>query len=214
MQIFVTGGTGYIGSRLIPALMTRGHRVVALVRPASEQRVVAGCRVVVGDALVADSYTHQVEGADALVHLVGVAHPSPAKAVAFRTIDLASARAALAAAQKTDVQHLLYLSVAQPAPVMGAYVAARAEAEDLIRRSGIAASLFRPWYVVGPGHYWPLALLPAYYLAERLAYTRPAARRFGLIGIEQMVRAIVRAVEDPPTGVRVWEVPELRAMGG
>ena len=214
MQIFVTGGTGYIGSRLIPVLIARGHRVAALVRPASERRVTVGCHVVVGDALVADSYAHQLDGTDTLVHLVGVAHPSPAKAAAFRTIDLASVRAALAAAQLASIRHLLYLSVAQPAPVMGAYVAVRAEAENLIRRSGIAASLLRPWYVVGPDHYWPLALLPAYYLAERLARTRPAAQRFGLIGIEQMVRAIVRAVEDPPTGVRVWEVPELRAMGG
>ena len=36
-RVFVTGGTGYIGSRLIPILAQRGHEVMALVRPGSEQ---------------------------------------------------------------------------------------------------------------------------------------------------------------------------------
>jgi len=111
---------------------------------------------------------------------------------------------------KARVKHLLYLSVAQPAPVMQAYIAARAEGERLIRASGIAASFLRPWYVLGPGHRWPLLLLPAYRLFEYLPLTRTAARRFGLVDIEQMTSALIRAVEDPPLGVRIWEVPEIR----
>ena len=210
MRVFVTGGTGYIGSRLIPALIGRGHRVAALARRESAQRLASGCRVVIGDALDGSSYAPAIDGADVLVHLVGVAHPGPAKAAAFRSVDLASARAALAAALDAGVPHLVYLSVAQPAPVMRAYVAARAEAEALIRGSGIPSTFLRPWYVLGPGHRWPMALLPVYYLFERLPQTRAAAARFGLVGAEQMVNAIVRAVEDPPSGVRIVEVPEIR----
>ncbi len=211
MHVFVTGGTGYVGTGLIPALLARGHHVTALTRPRSAHRLPRGCRVVIGDALDASSYASEVSGADALVHLVGVAHPSPAKAVEFRTIDLASARAALAAAGEARVPHLVYVSVAQPAPVMHAYVAARSEAEDMIRAKGITATFLRPWYVLGPGHRWPLLLLPAYALLRRLPGTREAALRFGLIRIEQMVNALVRAVESPPQGVRIWGVPEIRA---
>lgn len=210
MQVFVTGGTGYIGGRLLPALMRRGHQVSALTRPQSAHRLAPGCRAVVGDALDAASYAQAIDGADALVHLVGVAHPSPAKAALFRSVDLASAREAVAAALAARVKHFVYLSVAQPAPVMRAYVAARAEGEALIRASGIAASFLRPWYVVGPGHRWPLVLLPAYSLLERLPVTHDAAQRFGLVSVEQMVSAIVHAVEDPPLGVRVLEVPDTR----
>jgi len=213
MHVFVTGATGYIGSRLIPELVARGHRVSALARQASAPRLAPGCRIVVGDALDAASYASQIDAADALVHLVGVAHPSPAKAEAFRRIDLASVRAALAAAVQARVPHFVYLSVAQPAPVMHAYVAARAEGEALIRASGIAASVLRPWYVLGPGHHWPRLLLPAYYLLERLPGTRDAARRLGLVSVGQMVAAIVRAVESPPSGVRLWGVPEIRSPG-
>lgn len=213
MHVFVTGATGYIGSRLIPELVARGHRVSALARQASVRRLAPGCRAVVGDALDAVSYASQIDAADALVHLVGVAHPSPAKAESFRRIDLASVRAALAAAVEAGVPHFVYLSVAQPAPVMRAYVAARAEGEALIRASGIAASVLRPWYVLGPGHHWPMLLLPTYYLLEHLPGTRDAARRLGLVSVGQMVAAIVRAVESPPSGVRLWGVPEIRSPG-
>ncbi len=211
MRVFVTGGTGYIGRHLIPALLGRGHEVAALARPESAHRLPAGCRVVVGNARDASSYGGHVGDADTMIHLVGVAHPSPAKAAAFRSVDLASARQALAAAQAASVRHFVYLSVAQPAPVMRAYVAARAEAEAAIRESGLAATLLRPWYVLGPGHRWPLLLLPAYWLFGALPATRAAARRFGLVHLDQMVTAIVRAVEAPPPAVRVVEVPEIRA---
>jgi uncharacterized protein YbjT (DUF2867 family) len=96
---------------------------------------------------------------------------------------------------------------------MHAYIAARAEAEAAIRQSGMDATILRPWYVLGPGHWWPYALLPGYWLAERLPPTREAARRLGLVTVRQMVAALVAAVEQPPRGVRVLEVPEIRAAG-
>jgi uncharacterized protein YbjT (DUF2867 family) len=97
---------------------------------------------------------------------------------------------------------------------MRAYVAARAEAEAAIRASGMDATILRPWYVLGPGHWWPYALVPGYWLAERLPPTRETARRLGLVTVGQMVAALVAAVERPARGVRVVEVPEIRATGG
>lgn len=210
-RVFVTGGSGYIGRRLIPALHARGHRITALARAGRQGSLPPGCNAVVGDALDAASYREHVAGADTMVHLVGVAHPSPAKAAQFLSVDLASTQAALAAAQHAGISHFVYLSVAQPAPVMRAYVAARAQGEALICASGMAATFLRPWYVIGPGHRWPLALLPAYWAAQCLPQMRETMQRLGLVSLDQMVAAIVAAVESPTSGVRVVEVPAIRA---
>ncbi|HSE65495.1 MAG TPA: NAD(P)H-binding protein [Gemmatimonadales bacterium] len=208
--VFVTGGTGYLGAQLIQQLTRRGHSVRALVRQASVSRLPSGAMPVVGDALHGLSYAAQVAPADTFVHLVGVSHPSPAKAEQFLTIDLASVAAAVPAAVTAGVKHFVYVSVAQPAPAMKAYVAARVRGEQLIRESGLSATFIRPWYVLGPGHWWPVMLLPGYWLAELVPSIRQTARRIGLVSRPQMVRALVHAVEQPVSGVRVIEVPDIR----
>jgi len=210
-NVFLTGATGYIGSRLAAQLLARGHAVRALVRETSIGKLAAGCEPVSGNALHAPSYARSVAPADTFVHLVGVPRPNPTKAAEFRRIDLASALEAVNAARGAGVQHFVYVSVAQPAPVMRAYIAARAEAEAGIRASGMNATILRPWYVLGPGHWWPYVLLPGYRLAERLPPTRDLARRLGLVTVRQVVATLVAAIEQPANGVRVVEVPEIRA---
>jgi uncharacterized protein YbjT (DUF2867 family) len=209
--VFVTGGTGYLGRPFIRELIARGHEVRALVRPASAGRVPEGAEAVDGDAL--GDFAASIPPADTLVHLVGTPHPGPHKARQFRTIDLVSIRASVAAAKRAAVRHLVYVSVAHPAPAMHAYIAVREEGEALIAASGLSATILRPWYVLGPGHRWPRVMLPAYWLMERLPWTRDSALRLGLVSLSQMVAALVSAVENPVEGVRFAGVPEIRDSG-
>ena len=212
MRMFVTGGTGYVGSRLIPLLLDRGHRVRALARPQSAHRLPPGCGLAEGDALNHHTYVDALAGFETLVHLVGTPRPNPSKAREFREVDLASAREAVQAAARAGVRHVVYVSVAHPAPVMEAYIDARRDAEEAIRASGIPATVLRPWYVLGPGHIWPMLLLPAYAVAERVPSTRETAQRLGLVTLGQMVRALVHAVENPPEqGMRIVDVAGIRA---
>lgn len=224
-RVFITGGTGYIGSHLIPALLERGHHVRALVRPGSKGHVPAGCEVISGNALDANSYRLLVRPANTFIHLVGVARPSPSKAQEFRAVDLVSAQQAIAAAADLALEHFVYLSVAHPAPVMKEYTTVRAECEAMIHERALSATILRPWYVLGPGHQWPYVLLPIYKILELLPFTRAAARRLGLVTLEEMILALVYAVESPPpfdtadtsnTGsqrpqIRVMNVPDIRS---
>lgn len=212
-DVFVTGGTGYLGRPLISTLVGGGHRVRALVRPGSERRLPEGAQPVKGDVLVAASWSGAVGPADTLVHLVGTPRPSPAKAAEFVRVDLASIRAAVEAAAIGRVRHIIYVSVAHPAPIMHEYIAVRTEGEALVRRTGIPATILRPWYVLGPGHRWPYLLVPLYAIARRWPSTRDSARRLGLVSRRDMVAALARAVDHPPETVRVVEVPEIRSAG-
>jgi uncharacterized protein YbjT (DUF2867 family) len=212
LQVFVAGATGYLGRPLIEALLARGHSVTALTRAGSAGRVPAGAFRLTGDALDAATYAARMPTGAIFVHLVGVAHPSPRKAREFQSIDLASVRASLAAARQAGAARFVYVSVAHPAPVMKAYIAARTAAEELIRASGLPATFLRPWYVLGPGHRWAYALLPLYWVLERVPSTRPTALRLGLVRRAEMIAALVDAVEQPSTGVRMVEVPEIKGM--
>jgi uncharacterized protein YbjT (DUF2867 family) len=213
MEVFVTGGTGYLGRAMIDALLRRGHVVRALARPTSLGRVPPGATAVVGDALDSATFAGALSPTTTLVHLVGTPHPGPSKAVEFDRVDLPSIRASVDASRRVPIAHLIYLSVAQPAPVMRAYADVRARGEAMIRESGLTATVLRPWYVLGPGHRWPIALKPLYWIAECLPPTRETARRLGLVTLDQMVVALVRSVEHPPASgtIRVVDVPGIRA---
>lgn len=212
-KVLVTGGTGYMGRALIPELLRRGHQVRALVRQGSQHKLPSGAEAVIGNALDTASVSAAIGDADTLVHLVGVPHPSPAKARQFQEIDLISARASVAAAASRHIGHFIYVSVAHPAPVMKEYIAVRMEGESLIRQAGLPATIVRPWYVLGPGHWWPVALLPVYWLLERLPKTREGARRLGLVWRHQMVGALAHAVDHRAPGFRVMEPAEIRWVG-
>lgn len=204
-EILVTGGSGFLGRALIAELVRRGHRVRALVRAGSLAKLPAGCEGLEGDALSESEVAAALRGADTLVELVGTPSPAPWRAEQFRRVDRTACLAALAAARRGGVRHFVYLSVAQPAPIMRAYVAVRAECEAAIRASGLPATFVRPWYILGPGRSWPLVLAPLYALLERVPRTRASARRLGLIELDEIVHAIARSVEAPPDGVRILD---------
>jgi uncharacterized protein YbjT (DUF2867 family) len=213
-SVFITGGTGYLGRALIGELLVRGHSVRALARAGSERRLPPGPEVVTGNALVDATFADAVSPCDTFVHLIGTPHPSPAKAQQFRDVDLVSVKAAAAAAKHAWISHFVYLSVAYPAPIMHEYIAVRQEGESLIRSTGMPATFLRPFYVLGPGHWWPYPLVPIFALMRHIPSTRDAAERLGPVSLKQMTRSLVFAVETPPaTGVRALNAPEIRQGG-
>ena len=178
-SVFVTGGTGYIGRRVVEALSTRGHHVRALVRRGSEGKAPAGCQIVVGNPFDRATFVDAIAKGDSFLQLLGVPHPSPAKAQQFIDIDLRSATESIAAASAKGAGHFVYVSVAQPAPIMQAYQDARRQAERSLAASGLRRTIVRPWYVLGPGHRWPYLRSPC---TQCSSASRPrASRRVGWV---------------------------------
>ena len=210
-SVLITGATGYMGTRLARRLLDRGHRVTAIAREASRAKLPAGCEVIIANVLDAETWKQQLRPDHTIVHLVGTPHPSPSKARQFVEIDLRSLKEAVTAAVSASIAHFVYVSVAHPAPAMKAYVEVRAQCESIIRASGLRATILRPWYVLGPGHWWPVALIPFYRVAEMIPATAEGARRLGLVTIDDMLAALAHSVEHPTMGVAILDVPAIRA---
>lgn len=216
-HVFVAGATGYLGSRLVPLLLSRGHAVTALVRPGSAEALPPGITLHTGNALDPAALSASLGDCDTFVQLIGTPKPAPWKGAAFRAVDRQALLASLEALPRSRIRHYVYLSVAHPAPLMRAYITVRQEGEASLRdwvatNPGTSATFMRPWYVLGPGHRWALLLTPVYRFCELLPATREGALRTGLVSIGQMLAALVKAVEHPPENVRVVEVPTIRSL--
>ncbi len=211
-KIFITGGTGYIGSRVIPELIKNGFEVNALVRKGSESKLPDGCNIIFGNALDKSSFEDKVAGCDTFIHLIGVHHPGPGKKEEFKKIDLVSIEQAVPAAVNAGVKHFIYLSVAHPAPIMKDFIEVRMKGEELIRQSGMNATFIRPWYVLGPGHYWPYALIPFYKLFELIPATKQTAVRLGLVKLRQIENCLIFVIQNPPLGIKIYDVHKIKNL--
>lgn len=208
--VFITGGTGYIGTRLIRMLLQRGHRVIAFVRPGSEGKVPEGAETATGDPFEPGSLLPEIPRDGTFVQLLGVPRPSPRKKEAFCRIDLPSVLASALAAKQAGVAHFVYVSVAQePTNIMKDYQAVRAEGERCILEQGLPHTFLRPWYVVGPGHWWPLLLWPLFKILEWVPATRSKARALALVSIGQMLDVLLAAVEHPE---EIKDIVDVRAI--
>jgi uncharacterized protein YbjT (DUF2867 family) len=212
-RVFITGSTGFIGRALCEQLLQSGHEVRALARPGSETRVIPGCRVVSADPFDPGQWHAQCEGVDALVHLIGVHHPSPLKNRQFESVDGGAFGAVLSVARMVDIPHFVFVSVAQPLPIMRTYQKVRARSETSLRDSGIPATVLRPAYVLGPGRRWPMVLMPIQSLLRIMPWTRGLAIRSTFIDHRIFIRALCAAIDNPPSVFRVWEAPQIIASG-
>jgi nucleoside-diphosphate-sugar epimerase len=211
-NIFITGGTGYMGTRLIKALQNGDYHVCALVRKGSENKLPQGCEMITGDALDASSYQNNIEPSSTFVHLVGVAHPSPSKKEQFKTIDLVSVQEAAKAAVYARVAHFIYLSVSQyPTKIMKDFQQVRAAGEALLLQTGLKTSFLRPWYVLGPGHWWPVLLKPFLFIAK-YAGKREAAENLDTVTLQQMIHTLLYAIKNPPQKNAVYDVQKIKSL--
>jgi nucleoside-diphosphate-sugar epimerase len=210
--VFITGATGYIGTRLIKQLIGKHHRVIALVRKGSEHKVPAGAEVVVGNPFDAKTFQQYIPAGCVFVQLSGVSHPSPKKAQQFKEIDLKSVKASADAAANAGAAHFVYVSVAMaPSKLMHAYQEVRKEGEKYCLGKTFNCTFIRPWYVLGPGHWWPVLLLPFYGLAEIIPSWKKPARSKALVTIKQMLETLVKVIEKEPVPLCILEIKNIRS---
>jgi dihydroflavonol-4-reductase len=116
MRIFVTGGTGFIGRRVVDRLRGRGDEVVALVRSAARAEVLSasGCELVEGDLGSADAIARGASGAEAVIHLAaGYRVGIPARECAeLHEINVRGTERVLDAAIDAGVPRIVYVSTA------------------------------------------------------------------------------------------------------
>ncbi|GMA51266.1 NAD-dependent nucleoside diphosphate-sugar epimerase/dehydratase [Alicyclobacillus contaminans] len=153
MNVFVTGGTGYIGQPLVRALIRRGHHVVAWQRTGSPRPLaIPGVRVVEGDLFNVSALTQGMRDCEAVVHLVGILREMPRKGATMQRIHVDATEAVLTAAAASGITAFSHMSALGARPTaVSTYHRSKWAAEELVRQSGIPYTIFRPSVVFGNG---------------------------------------------------------------
>ncbi len=148
MHIFLTGGTGFVGTAIRAALVDDGHAVMALTRHACPPE--KGVTWVTGD--IADSATlaEGMRDCTAVVHMVGIIRET--RKATFQSVHVDGTRHILDAMADAGITRLLHMSALGAGPKSDtAYYRTKWEAEEIVRASGIDFTIFRPSIIFGRG---------------------------------------------------------------
>lgn len=142
-RLFVAGATGAVGHVLVPLAVKRGVDVVAHARPKSLGKVSAP--QVAALELSDPQLVEVLKGRTTVVQLIGTMRKRFASGDTYQTSDIGTTRQLLEAAKASgSVDHFVLLSSVGAGSPTGAYLKAKAEAERLVRESGLAFTIFRP----------------------------------------------------------------------
>lgn len=210
MLIALTGATGFLGRRLIPALIAEGHSVRALTR--RPQPPTDGVTWIAGDLSNAPALAELVDGADAVVHaaaaLRGACHAD------FDVPNRLGTRALVDAAKAGPASRfILVSSLAARAPALSHYAASKHAAEDVVTSAGLARwMILRPPAVYGPGDTATLPFFKAvrHGLAPRIG---GGERPFSLIHVDDLISAIIFLLKTDEISNRLVEIDDGRENG-
>jgi NADH dehydrogenase len=208
-SVFVTGGSGFVGSAVIDELLSRGHSVTALVnrRPLRDGEAV---RSAAGSLFDPASLEQGMQGCDAVIHLVGIIMERPSKGITFERIHVEGAANVVDAAKRAGIKRYIHMSALGTRPdAVSTYHKTKYAAEEYVRNSGLDWTIFRPSLIHGPrGEFMQMEARWARHSAPPflfMPYFGAGLFGFGGAGMLQPVfvgdvaRAFVDALEKPTT---------------
>jgi uncharacterized protein YbjT (DUF2867 family) len=152
VKILVTGGTGFVGTRVVHALRAQDRAVRVLVRDPShgEQPAAWGAELATGDVTEPQSLRRALDGCTHLVHLVSILRGRPAD---FERVMTRGTESLVAAAREAGLERFVLMSAlgtSEPTAATVPYYRAKWAMEQAVQGSGLAHTIFRPSFVFGP----------------------------------------------------------------
>jgi len=207
VNVLVSGASGFIGSQLIPALLSRGHYVVCMTRDPAKvtRKFPRTVHVVEADALRPETLERLFVGIDVAYYLI---HSLGAGEGVFREADRLAARSFAQAAKRAGVQRVIYLGGLGDAnnTKLSVHLASRQESGEELRAWGPPVTEFRSAVVIGAGS---LSFEMIRYLTERLPIMicpRWVTTRIQPIAVADVVRYLVQAVDVPESAGKTIDI--------
>jgi uncharacterized protein YbjT (DUF2867 family) len=207
-MILVTGGSGFVGPRIVHALRAEDRAVRALVRRPERAGALKtwGCELVQGDVTDAGSLERAADGCDAVVHLVSIIVGKPA---AFERVMVDGTRNTVAAAAKARVRRFVLMSalgVSEETKELVPYYRSKWAMEAAVKSSGLEHVIFRPSFVFGADG----GVLPLFVRQVRWSPVTPVIgsgeRRLQPIWVDDVADYFAGAIDAPGAANRTFEL--------
>ncbi len=207
MKILVTGGTGFVGPRVVHALRAHGHDVRALVRRTDRGAQLAGwgAELVSGDVTDPASLTAAAAGCTHVVHLVAIIRGRPQD---FDRVMTQGTKSLVAAAKDAGVTRFVLMSAlgtTETTKSLVPYYAAKWAMEQEVMSSGIDHTIFRPSFVFGRGGALPTFIRQVRY-SPVVTVIGSGTQRIQPIFVDDVAEYFARAVASPAAVNRTFEV--------
>jgi len=206
LRILVTGATGYIGGRLVPALLAAGHTVRCMSRnPAklAEQPWSAEVEVVSADALDRTSLEHAMAGCDTAFYLI---HSMDGTVADFGERDRSAAKNFAAAASDAKLSRIVYLGGLGSDDELSKHLSSRQEVGRILAGGSAAVTELRAAVIIGSGSV-------SFEMLRHLTEVLPAMvtptwvrTRCQPIAIRDVLSILVAAVEESGDKSHLWEI--------
>ena len=216
-RIVILGGTGFVGSHVVPRLHADGHTITVLSRNREQHRelaVLPRASVVTADIYDGDVLRRHLAGADTAINLVGILNERGSDGSGFRKAHVELTQIAVAACEASGVARYVQMSALRAGEGESFYLKTRGEAEARVRASRLAWTMFRPSVIFGPGD----GLFFRFASLLRIAPVLPLARanaKFAPVYVGDVAEAFARAIAHPHTASHVYELfgPQTISLG-
>ncbi|MDE2308968.1 MAG: complex I NDUFA9 subunit family protein [Xanthomonadaceae bacterium] len=201
-QLVILGGTGFVGSHLVPRLAADGHRIALLSRNREQHRalgVLPGVEVRSADVYDDEVLRRAFAGADAVINLIGILNPQGRHT--FQRTHVELARRVIAACHASGVGRLHQMSSLKAGQGASHYLRTRGEAEALVKASALLWTIYQPSVIFGAGD----GLVGRFAALLRRMPMLPLARagaRMAPTFVGDVAEAIARCVGSDELGLR------------
>jgi len=206
-MIFIAGATGFVGGHLVNDLIGKGLKVKCLVR---SEKVAAslssrGAEIVRGDITSRESMRGVLNQGDFVVHLVGIIEEK-GKAT-FRSVHVDGTANLVEEAKEAGVGHFFYQSaLGADRDSWSAYLRTKAEAEEIVKKSGIACTIFRPSLIIGPWDGFTKKLFDMLKISPVVPIPGDGKAKFQPVYIKDWMQCMGKVMEHPEKFLSTFDI--------
>jgi NADH dehydrogenase len=207
-MLAITGATGFVGRAIVKQARPEGYRVRAIVRDPREARWLAedyGCELFHGNVLHAPALAGAFAGVKCVIHLVGIIRERQENT--FERAHTQATQNVIAEAKGAGVKRLIHMSaLGTRAHARSRYHQTKWDAEEAVRKSGLAWTIFRPSLIYGPGNQSIAVLAKVARYAPVVPVLGNGESKIQPVALDTVAQAFVTAVRLDETAGKTYDL--------